>query len=40
MKVIIREKEANDYGEGERFQLKTPKHEVNFGGGEPEDNSL
>ena len=40
MKVIIREAEENEYGEGGFYEIKTPKHIISVGNIEPEDCTL
>lgn len=38
--VIERSREADDYGDGERYELLTPKNSIYVGQMEPEDASL
>lgn len=42
MKMIVKVKhtEANDYGEGQSLEIKTPKYSIYFGDMEPEDASI
>jgi hypothetical protein len=40
MEIIIRTKEADDYGEGEYYELSTPKYSIGVGHMEPEDATL
>ena len=40
MKVIEREREADEYGEGEWYEIETPSNHIQVGHMEPEDATL